>query len=1766
VRFQAGGAGNGRESGRIAGPLLAPLLLGLTLFLGNLATPEVVSAETSQVTGLRGADGVRGISGPNPMDGGDGEDGGDAVAIADAPNEPTRAHAAGGSGGRGGTGGLTTLGSTSDGGNGGGSGSGGDAMATAHSVGDGDARASAGGGFAGTVGSGGRGRAPGVNGERGAVGGRGGDAHSEASATFDADLLPETGSNAELDVQAYASGRSGAIGAVSSGRGGNAEAFARGTATGSGADTASHEVRAEAIAGGGNFLADDGSTRAEATGDVTFGHLAVEAEAISRDFNRSGDDGPGLGGDAFATAHGIHRGSVGSLTVEALARVGTSGTDTGSGSIEASGIATEGVDVDVAVRLESAGSSVLRDAVSGSTAGTLRLNQALVAGSSDLAAHAGDVVTSLNATNEGGGNLVADVTAIGGRAPFGETAGGSARIDFVDAVGSQNVYVEGAVSAGAGREGSIGSLRGESTTGGDVEVRARINSASAEDMLVDSVVSGETTGRLILSQQVSSGSHGAASTGNRGRTESRLEYTAQVESFDAYASATGGDARAEVIAENETGSVAVRGRADGGVRSQVNLDGGDAASFLRAVSRGDGNDVTIGTGIFLGRENAIGGLGRLDFPGGVESGDGGDASGVVEGIARGDSAVRVVDFVVGGDGGGYDRRATNGSALGGEGGDASSYGFASNAGSSAVEIETLAAGGDGGRSLGEGNPSGRGGAAVVSAWGESSGGADVTISARALGGRGGQAGVSNESSGRGGDAAVENFGGSTSGTLRITASAQSGWPGSEIDGAFRGEAQSGDARVDLDVENEGGGALELTASAFSSYDGLVKIDQMRGASSAGADVTVSLSTGSRELEIAGERQAAGDAIRLENIVKGETTGRLAIEQTIGDVSAYEEVENVLRRTGSHAGLSLASRLNADEDTRAIAIADAENRTGWASAVAEASSEGAVSIADARATGGGLETTSASATADERSASSQSQARTDTVRRATATAIGVGDGDADAYASARSVEGGEVTAIARAQSGGDVEAIAELTASTRDAIQTREIRAEGVSTNGGAVTLRANLSHIGSSEPGEVVELYDVVHGSTSGHLLIDQDITSTASDVATDLVIAHEGEGDLRMEVDAIAKQSFSRFGFVGGGDVFLGDVIGSSLTGADVTVSVGAWGKEVFLQSRDNPDKPSRIHGSSEGGRVSVAAAIGRAGRGTLTPEITEFDGRSIDLHNIVSGETSGELHLFQEAVGGDALIQDSFLVFPPPPGGPETIDGADGGDARSSLSRSGSLERLELEARARGGNGSFVYGQPNPLVGGNGGQAEVDVVARNREGEVETTGTAEGGVGGTLGSGGRAAVRLNAISEGDGNRVQVGTRPEPDPFSESGLTLVGAVGGNGNGAGFSRVPSTEPDVVGAGGDAEMVSRGLAEGDGEVDVYARATGGNGGSGRSSFGVPDTAIGGEGGTATAIALAKGAGQSRVVSEAEAFGGLGGNRIAVGGNGGDAFATSHAVGAGVVESRAVAHGGASRSSGAQAGSARSRSHAVGQSVRSSALASSIVEQGMGVQAYVTSSGSERARSAAIASMGGGLAVEIEPTNTFASIVSLPDAAAVEGARENHAELDAFLSTGNNASAAALASWSAKTGSGEVTEQRIELDIILAGSTDDADLRRDVLLAVFAGEASSGGFDELVFSLEVDGVLVGDEQRFTSLASASSYFAQLIELAGVRPGGSSSPFVAPPEPARLRAIFDVRTSGNQSVSFGLAAMIVPEPGTALLLGLGLAGLARRRRADA
>jgi len=286
-------------------------------------------------------------------------------------------------------------------------------------------------------------------------------------------------------------------------------------------------------------------------------------------------------------------------------------------------------------------------------------------------------------------------------------------------------------------------------------------------------------------------------------------------------------------------------------------------------------------------------------------------------------------------------------------------------------------------------------------------------------------------------------------------------------------------------------------------------------------------------------------------------------------------------------------------------------------------------------------------------------------------------------------------------------------------------------------------------------------------------------------------------------------------------------------------------------------------------------------------------------------------------------------------------------------------------------------------------------------------------------------------------------------------------------------------------------------------------------------------------------------------------LLTGGRGGDADAFVRATGLGEVQASAVAIGGSTSTEYALAGSAHSQIETFGDS--GSAIADA--RTGTGSLGTLRASVTRDVRKSTVieAFATSGLSIpgpHQKPADASAFIAGGLSSAAFLAGTDVNGSLEALLVERPTAVVKALGQWQGRGTGFDDTVQITELDISLAPPDSNADL----IFAVFDLNAVGGGFDELSFRLEVFGEQFGEEVVFGDIESAQEFFASAIVLGDAylaELGTGNTPAV--------RAIFEVSMSAKQAISVSIAAVVVPEPSTALLMVLGLVGLGARRRSN-
>jgi len=1062
------------------------------------------------------------------------------------------------------------------------------------------------------------------------------------------------------------------------------------------------------------------------------------------------------------------------------------------------------------------------------------------------------------------GGLAGSATAA---APDGLSGGSATATAATDAAGDASArasafggrssrpfsLVDGVTGGNGGSATATADLR---TTGGDGAVEAI---ADAED--------GWSLGGLIATTGGQGGTATATATGDvtDGDLSSRATATAgnggsgsaPAAGADATANATGtvsGTASALDVAASARGG-AGGAFAPGPSEMGRSGDGGDATADAQGSA--DGNaDVSVQAGAIAGAAGAAQGNAGSSTAKDNENdpGTSGDAIARASGSSSGSGDVDVVASAVGGAGGGAAEARTAGSAIraAGTGGGAVATAHGSSTGGGDVRVRSFTTAGAGGTGL-SGAAGGDGGDVHVvdSVTGETAGLLELEQFAR--GGRGGsaanQTGGRPALAGRGGSAYSElDATNPLGGALRITVESVGEWGGSASGAGIGGD----------------GGSATLLAN---------------GTATNGASVEV-IGTGRGGNGGAGTRGGTGADVALDNAVRGATTGALRLEQNAfggaggsgavvsgtgdatgivdgaGDggsaasrltpISSAASLDLAASATGGvGAGASGSSRAGRGGD--AVAEARATNAAGSASAtVAAVGASGGSGTAPFPATGvDGAAGGDAIATGEVETAGDGHDIDVD-VRatggaggfgpaqggaggNANARAIGraAGDSAVAAVASASAGVGGTATTSTGGQSGpvGRSDAYAEASnaggASVLAAASATNgtAAARATSTGGGDATARAVMS----SAVGPVVAR-DLVSGSTSGLLSLDQRVSAGSGDAIQELTAENAGGGDLRVDLTA--------------------------------TGGTGAATGETRL---DRLDLLSRT-GALLDARVRLAAGSGRFGNATM-PASAGQTAVLDDSNGLVRLDTSGVASLDLDILGGTGGVATS--------GGGS--GGGSGGDARVALrDLQTTASKLTLDVDARGGAGG--NGQVSTAAAGNGGRAEIDLVLASSTGSIDVALSARGGAGGTAGSsslggrGGDASVNVDVTTSGDGADISIGDlsnfqrlMPEID-----GLPRGGAVASSGS---LSRAAGgVSPD----GGHAASSTRAVANGDSAVRIVDVAIGGSGSLVALPSGTSATHDGGRGGDAHSSAVGINHGASAVEVFAAAFSGSGGS--------------------------------------------------------------------------------------------------------------------------------------------------------------------------------------------------------------------------------------------------------------------------------------------------------
>lgn len=1186
-----------------------------------------------------------------------------------------------------------------------------------------------------------------------------------------------------------------------------------------------------------------------------------------------------------------------------------------------------------------------------------------------------------------------------------------------------------------------------------------------------------------------------------------------------------------------TGEAHVESLTPGGhATAIVNVIGGSASqgSALAGAggnASGSATATATSTGVATARLTARGGIGGS----GATRGADGTSISLVDSVSGIGGSVVLQQNATGGDGGSVPSSADASVARGGDGGDASSTlvranpdgdlnlgatavggragrGAAGGAGSASVVGEALgnlilavsASGGEGAT----------GGVGWASAVGEAGG--DVTISALARSGtsierRDPDAGPGVEALvGQLGDVRGTSTGG---GTVDVTGSIY----GANGVGPFGPVGAGADAVLVDAISGQTSGVLTLRQNAIAGDAGTTANDAdiTPGWGARGGDARSELhldaNVGQLNVELvagAGDsrgRDSAGSVIAggsatTQSVSSNDAGGIEATYKSLGGNGATSDVAD-LRQGDGGAAISIV-RATTTGDGHAVRIAPFGLPGGDRGSIGGSGGGPGARARNQYGGDGGAASTTVEGIA-------LGDSEVDVFALATGGASGDGDvfsgisgtgGAATATAVGRNAGASAVSVLAEARGGDGFSASTNSRGTSGGDGGDARASAHGESSGGGDVTVRARVRG-GSSVIGRGADatLHNAVSGRTSGILhLVQEAFGGHQRSSLRDFVRAGAARSELEVD-DADASELVVESIAQGGNGRTTGAAYASAsgIGVRDVSVLARATGGggDDFLSVGDGAiAELGRVFGeSTQGGSVRVVGeAIG--GRGAAGRTL----GRGGDavIESSVDGATSGRLELVQRAIGGDAG-NDRFAFV---------NEGASGGSATNRLTRSVRAGELALVLSARGGAGGtgrqFLTSDPT-----RGGDAVVEADVANETGRADLQIESVGGKGGG-GSidhhgddGGDASLRVTARTLGDGADITIGGGGSAGPW--------GAMGGDAysasTGLGSER---------GNGGSASSRSIGIALGDSLVRVEDRAYGGDG------F---------QGGSANSAAIAENDGHSAVSAIARASSG----RSSDSGPMGDATAqASSRSSAGVGTARADA---SIQPANLVIGSGEaSRAHALADAAGSIASAESNANGRTGtigtVGAFVT----------ATARATGGRSLSAE------SIVGGVPELALSSTRNATS-----VSTGDHTHSGEWGRFGLHLASDEsspdiVLHAEVEVWVPPATSLDG------VFARFYGSRSDADDFDELTFRI-IEGEDVRLERSFVDSVAARLFFASPIDLGALVPSAPSSGWMG--------LVFSLEGRGSSAGSgfgmvFSVGTNVIPEPGTALLFGTGLA----------
>lgn len=592
----------------------------------------------------------------------------------------------------------------------------------------------------------------------------------------------------------------------------------------------------------------------------------------------------------------------------------------------------------------------------------------------------------------------------------------------------------------------------------------------------------------------------------------------------------------------------------------------------------------------------------------------------------------------------------------------------------------------------------------------------------------------------------------------------------------------------------------------------------------------------------------------------------------------------------------------------------------------------------------------------------------------------------------------------------------------------------------------------------------------------------------------------------------------------------------------------------------------SGEALRLGPAARGGHAGASAGGSTAIGGDGES----RAIASSSSGSIELLPVASGGDGSSLAMSGVGGMGGNGFVVAEATTTGDGHDIVIGLNSLSGGGPSARGGSGGGREIFDDGFVASSGSGGEgtSRSTAVAMG-DSTVSVYDLAEGGHGGFL----HPSTAAGSVTGNGGVASSTASGSNAGPSS----VFVRAAGLGGDGGGSSGSGSTTGD----GATAVASASGSSSGGGDVTVVAIQRGGDAGT---AFGGGARGTGAEaniedavtGSTSGHLLLVQDARAGEGESAAAAIshltgtnpggGTLGVESIAAGGTnaatthlaqGGVAWATANANSTTTwADAMADATAGSSQAPRAGGGHALADARAEALGGMTQAMATTRDTAFTEVRAMAYAPVLAEARSASSVSyltattLGGGVPGDAD---AFAEVVALPVSAEVDDLLMGNSSVASEIAALGGSTFMGLVTLGAEHGqAGGAAVLRAEASFTFGAFLNDP--RTELMVGLVGGEGD--GFEELRFVIELDGVALAD-QTFASVDDADAFFDdEWLDL-----GEFSSDAIDGQE--LLVSVELTASAMGDGYRSHLLLVAVPEPGSAVLLSLGLWALALRAR---